>query len=72
MSAHPFVDPITRQTVVLQASKDRTAMGVEHGDCDRLADVSAELDAFYCTKCQWNGRISGAWFMDMLEAEGRL
>lgn len=42
--------------------------GVRHPDCDHLADVSPDLDAFYCSECKWNGRISGAWFMDMWEA----
>jgi hypothetical protein len=46
-------------------------VGVEHpgapGEtCIRRADLEIELDAFYCPKCGWNGRISGAWAHDML------
>lgn len=42
-----------------------SALFVEHPRCDHPADVSADLDAFYCTQCRWNGRISGAWAVDM-------
>lgn len=39
--------------------------GVVHAGCDRLAEVSPELDCFYCSDCGRQGRISGAWFMDL-------
>jgi NTP pyrophosphatase (non-canonical NTP hydrolase) len=38
---------------------------VHPGSCGYRADVSANLDAFYCTECRYNGRISGAWAVDM-------
>lgn len=34
-------------------------VGVEHPGCTYLAAVFAHLDAYYCNKCGWNGRISG-------------
>lgn len=46
-------------------------VGVSHPDCDQRADVFPQLDAFFCTKCQWNGRISGAWFLDLLAEKNR-
>lgn len=60
---YPFVDPITNRTVVLRTDGQA---GVDHPGCLVRADVSPELDAFYCRDCHWNGRISGAWFMDVL------
>lgn len=35
---------------------------------DVANDVGVHLhtDEPVCTKCQWNGRISGAWFLDAL------
>lgn len=48
-------------------------IGVEHpgaaGEaCIVLADLAIELDAFYCRLCQWNGRVSGAWCLDQIDA----
>jgi hypothetical protein len=43
-------------------------VGVEHAGCDEIADLSVELDSFYCRACQWNGRVSGAWAVDCIEA----
>lgn len=61
--AHPFIDPITRREVSVHFGD---APGVEHPGCVYRAEVMPELDAFFCRYCQWNGRISGAWFMDLL------
>lgn len=47
-------------------------IGIRHPDCDKLADVSPGLDAFFCTGCGWNGRISGAWCTDKIEAARKL
>lgn len=46
---------------------DGTGMiaGISHPSCDRLADISLDLDAFYCTACKYNGKVSGAWINDM-------
>lgn len=60
---YDFTDPITNHTCTLILQP----LGVRHGNCPQLADVSPELDAFYCRTCQWNGRISGAWIIDLLE-----
>lgn len=67
---HTFEDPISgQQRVLVMGNKDSVPYdgthGVEHLGCDRLANVSPELDAFYCSACQTGGRISGAWFMDL-------
>jgi hypothetical protein len=73
MSRHTFTDPISCKDVVLCVDEpgDFDAPdGVEHPGCEERAVVSPDLDCFYCRSCGWNGRISGAWFMDMLEAEG--
>lgn len=63
-----FKDPIhaDRAVVLVVDSKKPLfeALKVEHPDCDQLADVSLDLDAYFCTGCQWNGRISGAWAFD--------
>lgn len=71
--SHEFHDPISGLRCVLQAGAgvDRLrpglpGLGVMHGTCPQLADVSPDLDCFYCPECRWNGRISGAWAMDML------
>lgn len=69
--AHPFTDPVSGRSVVLVMTDDPESRpydgshGVRHDGCDRLADVSPELDAFYCRACRFSGRISGAWFMDL-------
>jgi hypothetical protein len=66
MSAHPFTDLVSMQSCTLHMGE---APGVEHPDCIYRAEVTPCLDCFYCTYCGWNGRISGAWFMDLLMAQ---
>jgi hypothetical protein len=48
--------------------------GVEHhvlGDrglhCPEWADVTPELDAWFCSHCLRTGRISGAWVRDCID-----
>lgn len=43
-------------------------IGVAHPDCDAVADLAIELDAFFCPQCKRNGRVSGAWCRDVIEA----
>lgn len=43
-------------------------IGIEHPGCPMLADLALELDAFYCTRCTVNGRVSGAWCVAMVGA----
>ena len=67
-----FTDPIRHRECVLVIPPDgrifdEPKIGVAHPDCDTLADLSIELDCFYCQACQWNGRVSGAWCVDMIE-----
>lgn len=67
----PFEDPIHRGakvTLIVDPTAPLfDALTVEHPGCKELADVSVDLDAFFCTTCHWNGRISGAWAFDMWE-----
>ena len=71
-----FVDPIRDCECVLVVPPDgrvfpshgEPKIGVEHPGCTQAADLSIELDAFYCTTCRWNGRVSGAWCVDMIES----
>ena len=44
--------------------------GVAHPGCPAIADLAIGLDAFWCPKCGWNGRISGAWAGDMIAGAG--
>lgn len=66
-----FVDPIAafdRVSLVLVGDAPSIVdgtIGVRHGVCPELADVSLGLDAFYCRTCRRNGRVSGAWVADM-------
>lgn len=73
---HPFTDPITGAGCVLvipaggrifRDSMGSPQIGIEHPGCPDLADLSVELDAFYCPACRWNGRVSGAWAVDQIE-----
>ena len=43
-------------------------IGISHGGCGTLADLCAELDAFWCPDCHRNGRVSGAWAHDQIKA----
>jgi hypothetical protein len=63
--AYPFIDQASGREMAVYFGDHA---GVEHPDCDYLAEVMPDLDAFFCRYCQWNGRISGAWFMGLLEA----
>lgn len=73
---HPFVDPIRGEKCVLVIpsngrifpNQGQPKIGVEHPRCDHLADLSVDLDAFYCPVCRWNGRVSGAWCVSKIEA----
>ena len=73
---HTFLDPIRGQMCALVIPVDGTVwhepkIGVAHPDCDALADLSVELDAFHCQSCRWKGRVSGAWCVDMIEESRR-
>jgi len=70
-----FVDPISSQWCVLVIPEGGRLypgdgdpkIGIRHPDCPEVADLSVELDAFYCPTCGWNGRVSGAWCVDLIE-----
>ena len=63
---YPFTDLASMHEVTLHMGDEP---GVEHPYCIYRAEVTPSLDCFYCTHCGWSGRISGAWFMDLLMAE---
>lgn len=70
-----FTDPCSMATCTLIVEGPSPSFfdperrsGVQHPGCGHLADVSADLDAFYCGICKWNGRISGAWAIDVLQS----
>ena len=71
MSRHAFHDPVhphAKVVLVITDARELGKRGVEHPDCTYLAVVSPDLDAYYCSECRWNGRISGAWFLDKWRA----
>lgn len=45
--------------------------GIRHPKCPVMADLIAELDAFYCMECKYNGRISGRWAVEIAAARAR-
>ena len=51
----------------MYAPREEPRIGIAHPGCGALADLSIELDAFYCRACHWSGRVSGAWCADMIE-----
>ena len=68
---HTFQDGIRLDECVLHVEPTLPlfeGLMVEHPGCEELGDVSADLDAWYCTACSRSGRISGAWAVDMWEA----
>lgn len=65
-----FTDPVTGRDCTLHVAPGEDfwfAAKVQHPDCTGLADVSADLDCFYCTVCRWSGRVSGAWVLDLYQ-----
>lgn len=68
-----FSDPIKNQWCELHVPDGGSVygepkIGVRHPGCEQLADLSVEIDAFYCPKCRWNGRISGAWALGVINS----
>lgn len=66
---YKFTDPSSGRRATLVLGPEPLAPydgkhGVRHDQCATLADVSPDLDAWYCRACKVGGRISGAWFMD--------
>lgn len=64
----PFHDPLSMRYRTLVIGPDHESSGAEHEGCDALAIVSPEYDSAYCSKCQWQARISGAWYVDITQA----
>ena len=71
---YPFTDDVSGRVCDLVipphgnvfAVPGQPKIGVRHPDCDAVADLCMDLDAFYCPACKWNGRISGAWAADVI------
>ena len=63
MSGYSFVDQVSRKRVTAHFGDNP---GIEHPGCQYRAEACPEYDAFFCRHCGMNGRMSGAWFMDML------
>lgn len=61
----PFIDPVSGKPCAVHLGD---ASGIEHPGCKFRAQVSPELDAFFCRECGFSGRISGAWFIELLRA----
>jgi hypothetical protein len=70
-----FHDPITQVEVALVIPPDgvifpmkgEAKIGVEHPGCAETADLCLDVDAFYCPRCRWSGRITGAWAVALIE-----
>lgn len=76
---YSFRDPIKQRVCQLVVPRDGSyfptgdepKIGIAHPDCDHIADVSPNLDAFYCPACRWNGRVSGAWVVGVVKMVDR-
>ena len=74
-----FTDPIREQqcTLVIPPGghvfpePGEPKIGVAHPGCETVADLTIELDAFWCAAWHWNGRVSGAWCLDEIKAARR-
>lgn len=74
VATHGFIDLVSGLACVLIIPTNGHAyprngepkIGISHPECDQLADISVELDAFWCPKCRMNGRVSGHWVHDMV------
>lgn len=45
--------------------------GVQHPGCTEVADLSLDLDCWYCASCRRQGRVSGAWAAERIQAATR-
>jgi hypothetical protein len=64
-----FIDQASGRACVLRVETngaDWPTGKVLHGECETLADVVPEQDAFYCPTCSYSGRISGEWYVQLL------
>jgi hypothetical protein len=76
---HNFTDLVSGRSCQLVIPPDghvypgdgEAKIGIVHPGCPAVADLAVDLDAFYCEACKWNGRVSGAWCADLIEASPR-
>ncbi len=68
MTYHMFTDLNNQRECALIITAGQPPV-VAHPVCAARADVSLDLDAFYCASCHYSGRVSGAWVHDMMRAE---
>ena len=62
-----FTDYLTGDRCFLVIDPDGKP-GVRHRNCPVMAALVAELDAFYCMECGYNGRVSGRWAVEIVTA----
>lgn len=62
---HEFTDLVSGKRCALFLVEGQYPV-VRHPDCDKWADVTIELDAFYCVKCRMNGRVPGYWVAELV------
>lgn len=55
----------------LYPSEGEPRIGIRHVGCSDLAGITIELDCWFCASCHRQGRISGAWVLDMMKRYGR-
>ena len=65
-----FTDYLTGDRCFLVIDPDGKP-GVRHRNCSVMAALIAELDAFYCMECGYNGRVSGRWAVEIITARAR-
>lgn len=76
ITREPFTDPVSKRRCLLVIppagkifpAEGEPKTGVAHPGCTELADLSLDLDAFFCPECKLSGRISGAWALDRIKA----
>lgn len=61
-----FTEPVHDVNCILVIPVTASRMvTVLHPHCSNGADISPDLDAFFCPDCGYNGRISGKFVYDM-------
>jgi hypothetical protein len=63
-----FTDPTTGQTHVITDDPNgpRIPLGVQHPECDKLADIYPDINGFWCRHCGHVGQINGDWITSLV------
>lgn len=67
---HMFTDPTNPGAMLALVVDDAGTPTVEHLPCGTGADVTVELDAWYCPACSRRGRVAGSWVVSIVRAVG--